>query len=199
MDPTRRLPEHVRSESSFFPDGRVGILQRGRVSQGEANVKAVAEALVRHLGTGYSWASRDGLENGTDFYLSNPDGCRREVQVVRAVDRTFCAALGRHPTQEVQQVSLREDTVKTVARAISAKTRRTPSQDRAQRILAVDVLETDFSVFWATGTLHPRWWDKAHQWVNRRHWYAVYVVGARKFWPFMSSSVTACGVASCRP
>lgn len=175
-----RLRGKEYREQSFFPDGRVAVFQRGRELQGETNVPQVADALVRFLGGGYAWEKATGAEAGSDFTLIEPDGRKREVQVVRAVDQRFCAAVGSDAEAEQEVTGI--EFMERVAQAIRSKTERTPARDRRERVLAVDALGSDFALWWASASRPERWWAKVDRWAGAKGWGAIAVVGAKKLW-----------------
>lgn len=179
-------------QQSFVANGKVVVFQRGKELQGEENVRNVAKALVQFLGGEYAWQESSGPEIGSDFWLIEPSNRRREVQVVRAVDQKFCADLGSNAGHEAEQEVSGVEFMTRVAQAISNKTERTPPMDRQERVLAVDMLCSDFALFLASSSRPQRWWDKVHRWAGRKGWYAVVVVGAQMSWPLGSER-------TCRP
>lgn len=127
--------------------GRTGItrLQEGKPLQGEANCQPVAEALLAWLGEGFrlgapcpaSGAKRNSAaERGADFTVFAPCGHEVEVQVTRVIEQDHYSSLGDgKPVHDGRShsslVALIDDTVRK-------KTDRTPANDRAVRILAID-------------------------------------------------------------
>ena len=119
-------------------------------SQGEDNCELVASELLASLGKGYiikqrcptKGAKRDSKsEKGVDFSIEKQQcGQIVEVQVTRLPDQKHYAETAKAIKNNTYAVDSQEhsELIRLIECAIEEKTKKTPTKDRAKRILAID-------------------------------------------------------------
>lgn len=170
-----RLRGKNYKEYSYLPGGRIDVFQRGRELQNEANVPFVASSLVYSLGPAYCWRSAADISH--DFILQVPSNKLIHVQVVRAVDPTFCATLGSNENHEAEQTYAGTDLLKRIVRVIHIKSKRTPLSDRNQSVLAVDISNMGLALTIAISRyICQQRRTRVHEWADRKGWLSIVLV-----------------------